>query len=195
MAVGWLVAQRYERQWPNCSLVQSSNPPPPLFDLASAVGAAQEDRTVAAWAVTPSEIGRRHTVRADGLVTDPAVRAQFADVLAVSTANYSRRQTEDRPPLTPSWATFEVNLFDCTFGTADFLVSARHPANGLGTRRRYADAGDLSLDLNRVTSFDSGDNAGHFDYEPGDGRRYRHYFPKWERITKPYGFVVHLHID
>lgn len=30
-----------------------------LFDLASAVGAAQEDRTVAAWATTPLGIGKR----------------------------------------------------------------------------------------------------------------------------------------
>ncbi|HTF07558.1 MAG TPA: hypothetical protein VK659_05225, partial [Asanoa sp.] len=30
-----------------------------LFDFASAVGAAQEDRTVAAWTVTPATVGRR----------------------------------------------------------------------------------------------------------------------------------------
>jgi hypothetical protein len=54
------VAERYQRQWPNCSLVQFEQfTATYLFDLASAVGAAQEDRTVAAWAVTPSKIGRR----------------------------------------------------------------------------------------------------------------------------------------
>jgi hypothetical protein len=54
------VAERYERQWPSCSLTQfEQSNATYLFDLASAVGAAQEDRTVAAWAVTPSAIGER----------------------------------------------------------------------------------------------------------------------------------------
>ncbi|HEX5402617.1 MAG TPA: hypothetical protein VFX16_09980 [Pseudonocardiaceae bacterium] len=54
------VAEHYERQWPSCSLVQfEQSNATYLFDLASAVGAAQEDRTVAAWAVTSSVIGRR----------------------------------------------------------------------------------------------------------------------------------------
>ncbi|GAB2781412.1 hypothetical protein JOM49_005075 [Amycolatopsis magusensis] len=96
---------------------------------------------------------------------------------------------------TPAWATFEVNLFDCTFGTADFLVFGQTAANGLGTRRCYADAGDLSLGLDRVTSFKSGNNAGYFEYEPGDGYRYRHHFPKGEHLTKWYGYVAHLHIN
>jgi hypothetical protein len=30
-----------------------------LFDLASAVGAGQEDRTVAAWTVTPATVSKR----------------------------------------------------------------------------------------------------------------------------------------
>jgi hypothetical protein len=30
-----------------------------LFDFASEVGAAQEDRTVAAWTVTPATVGKR----------------------------------------------------------------------------------------------------------------------------------------
>lgn len=53
-------AERYERQWPICSLVQfGQSNATYLFDLASAAGAAQEDRTVAAWAVTPSATGKR----------------------------------------------------------------------------------------------------------------------------------------
>ena len=32
----------------------------------------------------------------------------------------------------PSWATFEVNFFDCTLGTADFLVFGQSFDNGLG---------------------------------------------------------------
>lgn len=96
---------------------------------------------------------------------------------------------------TPSWATFEVNFFDCTLGTADFLAFGQTAANGLGSRRCYADAGDMSLGLDRVTSFKSGNNAGYFEYEPGDGYRYRHYFPKGQGITKSYGHVYFLHID
>jgi hypothetical protein len=53
-------AERYERQWPVCSLVRFEQANATyMFDLASGVDAAQEDRTVAAWAVTPSTIGKR----------------------------------------------------------------------------------------------------------------------------------------
>lgn len=96
---------------------------------------------------------------------------------------------------TPSWATFEVNFFDCTLGTADFLAFGQTADNGLGSRRCYADAGNMSLDLGRVTSFKSGNNVGYFEYEPGDGYRYRHYFPKGQQVTKYYGWVGYLHID
>ena len=45
----------YERVCPDGSLVQiTQSGAVYLFDLASAVGADQEDRTVAAWTVTPS---------------------------------------------------------------------------------------------------------------------------------------------
>ena len=54
------MADRYERQWPTCSLLQfEQSEATYLFDLASAADAAQEDRTVAAWATTPSSIGKR----------------------------------------------------------------------------------------------------------------------------------------
>jgi hypothetical protein len=54
------VARRYEEQWPDCSLVQfEQSGATYLFDLASAVEAAHEDRTVAAWAVTPAAIRKR----------------------------------------------------------------------------------------------------------------------------------------
>jgi hypothetical protein len=54
------VAERYERQVPNCSLVNFvQSGATYLFDLASAVGAEQEDRTVAAWTVTPATVGKR----------------------------------------------------------------------------------------------------------------------------------------
>jgi hypothetical protein len=54
------VAERYQRQWSTCSLVQfEQSGATYLFDFASAVGAAQEDRTVAAWAATPPAVGTR----------------------------------------------------------------------------------------------------------------------------------------
>ena len=54
------VAEHYVREWPICSLVVfGQSGATYLFDLASAVGAAQEDRTVAAWATTPSAVGKR----------------------------------------------------------------------------------------------------------------------------------------
>ena len=53
-------AERYERRLPVCSLVQFvQSGATYLFDLASAVGAGQEDRTVAAWTLTPIVIGKR----------------------------------------------------------------------------------------------------------------------------------------
>ena len=54
------VAERYERQFPDCSLLQFvQSGATYLFDLASAVGAEQEDRTLAAWPLTPATIGER----------------------------------------------------------------------------------------------------------------------------------------
>lgn len=54
------VADRYERVCPDCSLVQfMQSGATYLFDLASAVGAGQEDRTVAAWTVTPATVNKR----------------------------------------------------------------------------------------------------------------------------------------
>jgi hypothetical protein len=54
------VAGRYERIYPDCSLVQfTQSGASYLFDLASAVGAGQEDRTVAAWTVTPATANKR----------------------------------------------------------------------------------------------------------------------------------------
>ena len=54
------VAERYERQFPNCFLLQFlQSGATYLFDLASAVAADQEDRTVAAWTITPATVGKR----------------------------------------------------------------------------------------------------------------------------------------
>lgn len=54
------MAERYERQFSNCSLVNFvQSGATYLFDLASAVGAGQEDRTVAAWTLTPATVSKR----------------------------------------------------------------------------------------------------------------------------------------
>jgi hypothetical protein len=53
-------SERYERRFPDCSLlrfVQSGATY--LFDLSSAVGAEQEDRTLAAWTMTPATVSKR----------------------------------------------------------------------------------------------------------------------------------------
>jgi hypothetical protein len=54
------VAHRYETECGSCSLLQfEQSGATYLFDFASAVGAVQEDRTVAAWAVTPASVRTR----------------------------------------------------------------------------------------------------------------------------------------
>ena len=68
------VADRYERVCPDCSLVQfMQSGATYLFDLASAVGAGQEDRTVAAWTVTPATVNKRDVSYQRGfpLAADP----------------------------------------------------------------------------------------------------------------------------
>jgi hypothetical protein len=67
-------ADRYQRECPHCSLVQfTQSGATYLFDFASAVGAEQEDRTVAAWAVTPAAVARRDVSYQRGfpLAADP----------------------------------------------------------------------------------------------------------------------------
>ncbi|MGW9435826.1 beta/gamma crystallin domain-containing protein [Streptomyces sp. NPDC055607] len=96
----------------------------------------------------------------------------------------------------PAAATNEVDFFHCQadFNGEYLQFGIRNP-NGTGTLRCFANAGDLAVGQGGVERFGSGNNAGWFEYEPGDGWRYRHTFGKWERITKDYGHVTHLHID
>jgi hypothetical protein len=54
------VAERYEHQFPGCSPLQFVQAGAIyLFDLASALGADQEDRTLAAWTLTPATVAKR----------------------------------------------------------------------------------------------------------------------------------------
>jgi hypothetical protein len=65
---------RYQRVRTHCSLVQfTQSGATYLFDLASAVDAEQEDRTVAAWTITPAAVARRDVAYQRGfpLAADP----------------------------------------------------------------------------------------------------------------------------
>lgn len=96
----------------------------------------------------------------------------------------------------PAHATNEVNIFECQvdFGGQYFHLGIRN-SNGTGTNRCFANAGDLNIGQGGVENFSSGNNAGYFDYEPGDGWIYRHTFGKHESKTQAYGLVTNLHIN
>ena len=74
------VAERYESQWPHCSLVEFvQSGAAYLFDLASAGGGGQEDRTVAAWAVTPATVAKRDVSYQRGFPLPPDPDGALAD--------------------------------------------------------------------------------------------------------------------
>jgi hypothetical protein len=74
------VAERYEHQYPDCSLVRFvQSGATYLFDLAGEVGAAQEDRTVAAWTVTPDVVGERDVSYQRGFPLAPDADGALVD--------------------------------------------------------------------------------------------------------------------
>lgn len=74
------VAERYERQFPDCSLLQfAQSGATYLFDLASAVGAEQEDRTLAAWTTTPATVGQRDVSYQRGYPLPPDPDGRLVD--------------------------------------------------------------------------------------------------------------------
>jgi hypothetical protein len=74
------VAERYQSQCPHCSLVEFvQSGATYLFDLASAVGAGHEDRTVAAWAVTPATVAKRDVSYQRGFPLPPDPDGALAD--------------------------------------------------------------------------------------------------------------------
>lgn len=97
----------------------------------------------------------------------------------------------------PALATNEINFAECNnpVWVDDYFIIGVTGSNGTGFRRCFANAGDLTIGQDGVTSFNSGNNAGFFEYEPGDGSRYRHTFNKGETITKNYGYIDNLHIN
>jgi hypothetical protein len=66
------LAAHYRHTHPNCSLVEFiQSGATYLFDLASAVDAPQEDRTVAAWTVTPATVDKRDAAYQRGYPLPP----------------------------------------------------------------------------------------------------------------------------
>lgn len=66
------LAAYYGSAHPDCSIVQfAQSGATYLFDLASAVDAVREDRTVAAWTITPASVGRRDTAYQRGFPMRP----------------------------------------------------------------------------------------------------------------------------
>jgi hypothetical protein len=54
------LANRYEHEYVDCAILQfEQSGASYLFDFASDSGATHEDRTIAAWTVTPAAIGKR----------------------------------------------------------------------------------------------------------------------------------------
>jgi len=95
------VAERYESQCPHCSLVEFvQSAATYLFDLASAAGAEQEDRTVAAWTVTPATVAKRDVSYQRGFPLPPDPDGALVD----------------RGHLIPhlSGGEFGLNIFRCT---------------------------------------------------------------------------------
>jgi len=74
------VAERYEHQFPDCSLLQFVQAGATyLFDLASAMGADQEDRTVAAWTRTPAKVAKRDVSYQRGFPLPPDTDGTLVD--------------------------------------------------------------------------------------------------------------------
>ncbi|SRR6266508_1270190 len=74
------VAQHYEQEFPDCSLLQfAQSGATYLFDLASAVGVAQEGRTLAAWTVTTATVGKRDVSYQRGFPLPPDPDGSLAD--------------------------------------------------------------------------------------------------------------------
>ena len=74
------VAKRYEHQFPDCSLLQFvQSGATYLFDLASAVEAEQEDRTLAAWTITPATVGKRDVSYQRGFPLPPDPDGMLVD--------------------------------------------------------------------------------------------------------------------
>jgi hypothetical protein len=95
----------------------------------------------------------------------------------------------------PAYATSEINIVECNIVKGGDYFAIYDDRPGPKIWRCFANAGELDVNSTNVGGFHSGNNAGWFEYEPGDGSRYRHTFGKFESIEKIYGFLAKLHIN
>ncbi|RJQ75486.1 hypothetical protein D5S17_20820 [Pseudonocardiaceae bacterium YIM PH 21723] len=94
----------------------------------------------------------------------------------------------------PAYAIYEVNIVECNFEQSDYFVIYDNQG-GPKIHRCFAQAGQLDVNSTHVGGFHAGNNAGWFEYEPGDGSRYRHTFGKGDKVDHNYSFLGTLHID
>lgn len=103
--------------------------------------------------------------------------------------------------LPAAMAIHEVNAIDCIVDIPEdyFVVNYKQITGGQVYARCYADAGEISIIQYGTVSYISGNNAGWFEYEPGDGSRYRHTFDRNSGIEtndgNGWGDFSTLHID
>jgi hypothetical protein len=96
----------------------------------------------------------------------------------------------------PAFAVNEINIVECNFAgphSGYFVIQDNNA--GPKIYRCFANAGQMDVNSTHFGGFFSGDNAGWFEYEPGDGWRYRHYFAKFEEVDRNYNYLGTLHIN
>ncbi|QWF79749.1 beta/gamma crystallin domain-containing protein [Amycolatopsis sp. CA-230715] len=94
----------------------------------------------------------------------------------------------------PAYAINEINVAECNFEQGDYFTIYDNDA-GPKIHRCFANSGQMEVNAGHFGGFHSGNNAGWFEYEPGDGYRYRHTFGKFESRDVNYKFIGPLHID
>lgn len=103
--------------------------------------------------------------------------------------------------LPAAFAIHEVGIADCQLDLSEnyFVVNYQQITGGRVFARCFADAGDISIIQDFTVSYIAGNNAGYFEYEPGDGSRYRHDFVAGSTIEtnggNGYGDFSSLHIN
>ncbi|TDD62681.1 hypothetical protein E1263_02890 [Kribbella antibiotica] len=75
------------------------------------------------------------------------------------------------------------------------MFTFREPGATLSARRCFANVGETNINQPYVHGSSSGNNAGWFIYNPGDGSEYRHNFPKNEVKEQNYGKIYEVHIN
>lgn len=96
----------------------------------------------------------------------------------------------------PAHAANLVDPFDCVVDFSGQYLTFDTQVNGTVIPWCYANSGGIAPgDYGYVISFSSGNNAGWFTYQPGDGWIYEHTFPKWQFIAQNYGTIDWLNIN